>query len=84
MTDKPQSCVSCIHSHWRLTPTGKIKRDTAGRCTATFEKPNLPACIAATYHRHYVWKENGENCPLFELNTTGLKQDINKLETKGP
>jgi hypothetical protein len=60
-------CKTCKYAEFPLTPTGRIKRTTYGKCTVTFVPPPLPACINQPYwHRHSIWPDDGANCPTYE------------------
>lgn len=69
-----QSCKTCKWSRWWLTPTGRIKKDNAGRCVVPLPIVVLPACVTEAYgfpkewHRQFVTENMGGKCPLWEEN----------------
>lgn len=74
-----QSCKTCIHSRWYLTATGRIKKESAGKCVV--ELPvvvNLPDCVTNYYAyqkipgRTAIWPDGGETCPLYNRNPGSL------------
>lgn len=68
------NCKNCKHSRWHLTPTGRISRNVAGRCSVENPKAavvdNVPSCcmLNRMAHRQVIWPDGGTDCPLFESN----------------
>jgi hypothetical protein len=70
-------CETCIHSRWRLTLTGRIRKDAAGKCDVPFTWEDyltawnsvMPECVSIGYYSlGGIWEGRGENCPLYQLN----------------
>ncbi len=77
---KDKCCINCKFSRWELTPKGRV-RDKSGTCKATFVEPVLPACIARPfYHRCFIWKGDGKECPLYEEATGKPKGESEPCE----
>lgn len=68
----PATCGACQHSAWQRTPTGRIKRGTAGSCTkekellALYVVAKHPPCLViggVTMNR--IWPDyDASGCPL--------------------
>lgn len=68
----PATCGECKHAEWERTPTGRIKRGTAGRCEkqkellAMYVVVKHPPCLAiggATVNG--IWPDyDASGCPL--------------------
>lgn len=74
---KPKSCKTCKHSRWWLTPSGRISRNSAGKCVVPLlVTPLLPTCVTKHYSyprepfpRSGIVPDDGADCPLWEENT---------------
>jgi hypothetical protein len=65
-----RECITCANAHWSFTPTGRIKQNQPGQCTAP--EPDLSAVLPASIcnpplHRIAIWKGDGKECPTWEL-----------------
>jgi hypothetical protein len=71
---KKQCCKTCLFSRWNLTPTGRISKDSSGRCVVEFPFLFLPDCVTKAYGfkkepaRTYVSQDWGGSCPLYQEN----------------
>lgn len=78
MTEATKTCGACANARWALTPTGRIKRGTAGRCNkeadllAGFLAQEAPPCLViSTPHRVAIWPDYAaDKCRLFSERTT--------------
>lgn len=61
-----RGCVTCDHAAFERTPTGRIMRKVAGKCTYPIELPPLPANTTITTHRLGIWPDSHENCPTWK------------------
>lgn len=77
------TCRDCIHARWELSPTGRIKRGSAGLCSKEFEVADikLPVCITASFYRVFIWPDcPAAQCPGFLLKTSKDYQPITGAE----
>lgn len=62
-------CGTCIHARWQLTPTGRIKKHTAGKCQRQGEllnraKQASAPCLVVNTSAHAIWPDfSATNCP---------------------
>lgn len=57
-----QSCKTCAHAGFVLTPTGRIMRNVAGKCHVEYDMPPIPECVKISFHRISIWPDMGEKC----------------------
>jgi hypothetical protein len=68
-----KTCGNCVHAVFVLTPKGRVKRRTPGRCTRAdsmidqFLSVGQPPCLAvARPHRVAIWPDYmASGCPEF-------------------
>jgi hypothetical protein len=66
---KKRTCGTCRYATFELTPTGRIKRDSVGRCAYRVQLPALP--LSARVEVRYVCVEAPEkNCPCWQKKVT--------------
>ena len=86
---RPQTCGECPHAEWTRTPTGRIKKQTHGRCGKASEllefyshRKVAPCICLNPPHLTAVWPDyDATNCPMWHnADVTGLApaQEITK------
>jgi len=59
-------CRTCAWAEWERTPTGRISKTHAGRCTFPIKRPVLPMCVCeGDYlppHKHGIWADLKTPC----------------------
>lgn len=64
------ACAKCQLADWPLTPSGRIKKSTPGRCKAPMpaQKPPPLLCIMVSppWHRVAVWPDYVGPCEAFK------------------
>ena len=63
-----KQCSTCIHAEWKTTPSGRTNFRVHGKCVYPIpDFPPLPWCVQnpPKIHRWSIWKEDGENCPVW-------------------
>ena len=71
------TCKQCAHAEWNRTPTGRIKRDTCGKCLKASEIVDLfnrelvmtaPPCVSVYKAGiNAIWPNNdADKCPHFQ------------------
>ena len=69
-----KTCKTCKWSRWHLTATGRIVKQSSGKCVVEVPVPVLPLSVTQdwgftpVFHRSKVGKE-WSDCPLWEENT---------------
>ena len=80
---KLQNCKTCKHSRWSLTPTGRIVKDTAGKCALDVRMPPIPACLrigGVGLMKAWIWQDDGIECPVYESANGDKPKRIDGLE----
>ena len=65
---KGKCCETCEFAKWQeYTPTGRIKKRIAGKCTFVVQWPLLPFCLDRPKdYRYAIWPEKGTDCPTYK------------------
>lgn len=72
-------CKTCIHASFERTPTGRIKRDHAGRCELSSELSKLAEacaapCVAVITRSIAIWPDTcATNCSRWKPTTHPTK-----------
>lgn len=61
-----QSCKTCKHAVFPRTPTGRIKRNEAGKCAYPIEMPKIPISVSVRMSRMWITQDAGASCPTYE------------------
>lgn len=61
------SCKNCQLATWEFSPTGKIKKNIAGRCMAEVTIV-APSCANVQVFKNAIWPKDGDGCPMFVEN----------------
>ena len=76
MNPHDQCCATCIWSRWYLTPTGRIAKNSSGKCVVPLPPLTLPVSITMSYWyrpindemKTGVQTDDGSDCPLWKAN----------------
>jgi len=75
------NCGQCANAQFQLTPTGRFRRNDAGRCGKSNDllerfKKTLPPCLnGRDAYAVCIWPEyDAEHCPAFEKKAKPSKE----------
>lgn len=68
------SCKTCRFASWIFTPTGRVKKNVAGRCTYEIgPRPKLPESVHGRFASIWppgkggIWPDFGRTCECYEI-----------------
>jgi hypothetical protein len=61
-----KNCTTCAHGDFQYTDTGRLKRNTPGRCR--FQPQHvLSIVMTARVERIAIWPDMGYDCPVWSV-----------------
>lgn len=78
MAVKDKSCGTCLYAgEFRLTPSGRFKRDTSTQCGYVVRIGPRPESVGAIEERRYaVQPSSGAQCAVYEAKPSTLAQQV--------